>query len=91
MADETETWEDLGLDDRLLKAVAACGFDAPTLVQAKCIPLTLAGKDVLVKARTGYPCAACSRGSTAQGRLASRELPALCRIPPGGIVGGLLA
>jgi superfamily II DNA/RNA helicase len=51
MADET--WDDLGLDDRLNKAVAACGFDAPTLVQAKSIPLTLAGKDVLVKARTG--------------------------------------
>lgn len=89
MADET--WEDLGLDDRLLKAVAACGFDAPTLVQAKCIPLTLAGKDVLVKARTGYPCAACSRGSTARGRLHRQSCPLCAAVRPVVSWGCLLA
>ena len=50
MADE-DTFEALGLDDRLLKAVSVLRFSAPTLVQAKSIPLALEGKDVLVKAR----------------------------------------
>ena len=51
--DETTSFAELGLDDRLLKAVSVLGFRAPTLVQEKSIPLALAGKDVLVKARTG--------------------------------------
>ncbi|XP_065185560.1 probable ATP-dependent RNA helicase DDX56 [Sycon ciliatum] len=46
-------FEDLGLDDRLLKAVGRLGWSALTDVQAKAIPLALEGKDVLVKARTG--------------------------------------
>ena len=37
----------LGLDSRLLQAVAQQDFSAPTLVQSKAIPLVLEGKDVL--------------------------------------------
>ncbi|CAM9606861.1 unnamed protein product [Pylaiella littoralis] len=44
---------DFGLDRRLIKAVAKMGFVYPTLVQNKCIPLALKGKDLLVRARTG--------------------------------------
>ncbi|CAM9708036.1 unnamed protein product, partial [Ectocarpus sp. 8 AP-2014] len=44
---------DFGLDRRLVKAVAKMGFVYPTLVQNKCIPLALRGKDLLVRARTG--------------------------------------
>ncbi|CAM9440448.1 unnamed protein product [Ascophyllum nodosum] len=44
---------DMGLDRRLVKAVAKMGFVYPTLVQSKCIPLALKGKDLLVRARTG--------------------------------------
>ncbi|KAL8928779.1 MAG: hypothetical protein Q9208_001557 [Pyrenodesmia sp. 3 TL-2023] len=36
-----------GLDARLLQAIAKEGFDTPTLVQAKAIPLALEGKDIL--------------------------------------------
>ncbi|XP_065827842.1 probable ATP-dependent RNA helicase DDX56 [Oscarella lobularis] len=43
----------LGLDDRLLKAVSRLGWSKTTPIQAKSIPLALAGKDVLVKAKTG--------------------------------------
>jgi ATP-dependent RNA helicase DDX56/DBP9 len=43
----------LGLDVRLAKAIAKLGFVYPTLVQAKCLPFALEGKDVLVHARTG--------------------------------------
>lgn len=39
---------DFGLDRRLVKAVAKMGFVYPTLVQNKCIPLALRGKDLLV-------------------------------------------
>lgn len=39
---------DFGLDRRLIKAVAKMGFVYPTLVQNKCIPLALKGKDLLV-------------------------------------------
>lgn len=39
---------DFGLDRRLIKAVAKMGFVYPTLVQSKCIPLALKGKDLLV-------------------------------------------
>lgn len=36
-----------GLDARLLQATVKEGFDTPTLVQAKAIPLALEGKDIL--------------------------------------------
>lgn len=39
----------LGLDPRLLQAVAQQNFSTPTLVQSKAIPLFLEGKDVLGK------------------------------------------
>ena len=37
----------LGLDSRLLQAVAQQNFSAPTLVQSRAIPLALEGKDIL--------------------------------------------
>jgi ATP-dependent RNA helicase DDX56/DBP9 len=46
-------FHDLGLDDRLLKAVAKLGWARPTLIQEKAIPLVLEGKDVLLRAGTG--------------------------------------
>lgn len=36
----------LGLDPRLLQAVANEGFSTPTLVQSKAIPLAIEGKDL---------------------------------------------
>jgi ATP-dependent RNA helicase DDX56/DBP9 len=52
-AAEETTFADLGLDARLVQAVAEQGFLKPTLVQRKAIPLALDGKDVLCKAKTG--------------------------------------
>lgn len=45
---QTFMQHDFGLDRRLIKAVAKMGFVYPTLVQNKCIPLALKGKDLLV-------------------------------------------
>lgn len=36
-----------GLDPRLLQATVKEGFNSPTLVQIKAIPLALEGKDIL--------------------------------------------
>ncbi|MEI2741824.1 MAG: DEAD/DEAH box helicase [Candidatus Competibacter sp.] len=43
----------LGLADNLARAVAAQGYTAPTPIQAKTIPLVLAGRDLLASAQTG--------------------------------------
>lgn len=47
------SFAELGLDPRLVQAVAKQTFEKPTLVQRKAIPLALQGQDVLCKAKTG--------------------------------------
>ena len=52
-APAANSFDALGLDLRLLKAVRKLGLARPTAVQARCIPLVLQGKDVLARAPTG--------------------------------------
>ncbi|PHH61622.1 hypothetical protein CDD81_8137 [Ophiocordyceps australis] len=52
-AENEATFADLGLDPRLVQAVASQNYLKPTLVQRKAIPLALNGQDVLCKAKTG--------------------------------------
>lgn len=52
-AQESSSFADLGLDARLLQAIAKQNFKAPTLVQKKAIPLAIKGRDVLARAKTG--------------------------------------
>jgi len=47
------TFESLGLEPELLRAVAARGYTTPTPIQAKAIPAVLADRDVLAGAQTG--------------------------------------
>jgi len=47
------TFEELGLSEKLLKALKDAGYDKPTPIQAKAIPPALEGKDVLGIAQTG--------------------------------------
>lgn len=49
----TPGFSDLGLDSRLLQAIASQKYQTPTLVQSKVVPLALNGQDVLAKAKTG--------------------------------------
>ncbi|MCJ1480723.1 ATP-dependent DNA/RNA helicase [Schaereria dolodes] len=49
----TPAFVSLGLDSRLLQAVAKKGFTTPTPVQSKVIPLALEGKAILARAKTG--------------------------------------
>jgi len=54
--EETEDdvpFHEMGLDDRILKAIAKCGWSQPTAIQEKAIPLILEGRDVLARGRTG--------------------------------------
>ncbi|KAG7322548.1 hypothetical protein KOW79_013894 [Hemibagrus wyckioides] len=53
MDPERIQFHEMGLDDRILKAVADLGWAQPTLIQEKAIPLALDGKDLLARARTG--------------------------------------
>ena len=48
-----KTFETLGLAEPILQAVRACGYTAPTPIQAQAIPALLAGEDVLGAAQTG--------------------------------------
>ncbi|MEE4659550.1 MAG: DEAD/DEAH box helicase [Halieaceae bacterium] len=47
------TFEELGLSDALLRAIATQGYDTPSPIQQKAIPHVLAGRDVMAAAQTG--------------------------------------
>ena len=61
---------DLGLRPELLRAVEELGYEEPTPIQAKAIPVLLAGRDLLGAAQTGT------------GKTASFTLPILERLAP---------
>ena len=47
------TFDDLGLAPAALHAVETLGYETPTPVQEKAIPLVLAGRDIIAAAKTG--------------------------------------
>jgi ATP-dependent RNA helicase DDX27 len=47
------SFEQLHLSRPLLRAIAALGYSQPTPIQADCIPLALAGRDICGSAVTG--------------------------------------
>jgi superfamily II DNA/RNA helicase len=47
------SFENLGLSDRVLKAVNEAGYETPTPIQEKAIPIVLMGRDMLGCAQTG--------------------------------------
>ena len=65
------TFSELGLSEKVLKAVAASGYDTPTPIQEQAIPYALAGRDVLGIAQTGT------------GKTAAFTLPMLSRLEQG--------
>jgi superfamily II DNA/RNA helicase len=62
------TFETLGLNASLLKAIADAGYTAPTPIQAQAIPEVIAGHDLMASAQTGT------------GKTAAFMLPALHRL-----------
>ncbi|MGC1180310.1 MAG: DEAD/DEAH box helicase [Methyloceanibacter sp.] len=65
------SFSQLGLSPKVLSAVTAAGFDAPTPIQARAVPHAVAGRDVLGIAQTGT------------GKTASFVLPMLMRLERG--------
>ena len=65
------TFDTLGLSASLLRAIADQGYETPSPIQAKAIPLILAGKDVMAAAQTGT------------GKTAAFTLPLLHRLNGG--------
>lgn len=47
------SFKDLGLSEPLLRAISEKGYETPSPIQEKCIPVVLEGKDVLASAQTG--------------------------------------
>ncbi len=64
------TFKDLNLPAELLQALEKVGYEKPTPIQAECIPLLLAGHDLLGTAQTGT------------GKTAAFALPMLGNIDP---------
>ena len=60
----------LGLDERVLGALAALGYEEPTPIQRAAIPALIAGRDVLAQAATGT------------GKTAAFAIPLLHRLTP---------
>jgi len=61
-------FQELGLNEFLVKALTEAGYEAPTAVQAQSIPAAIAGRDLLVSSQTG------------SGKTAAFMLPALHRM-----------
>jgi len=47
------SFENLGLRTELLRAVSRKGYEAPTEIQSRAIPVILGGRDILARAQTG--------------------------------------
>ena len=67
-AQTAATFKDLGLDERVQKALAENGFETPFPIQEAAIPLILQGKDIIGQAHTGT------------GKTAAFALPLLTKI-----------
>ena len=68
---DTPSFSELGLPDSLLEAVAGMGFESPSPIQAKTIPLAIEGKDLVGLSQTG------------SGKTAAFALPCLAGVDPG--------
>ncbi|XP_031486808.1 DEAD-box ATP-dependent RNA helicase 16-like isoform X1 [Nymphaea colorata] len=51
--DEIRSFEEMGLDPRLIRALSKKGITQPTPIQSAAIPRILQGKDVVARAKTG--------------------------------------
>jgi ATP-dependent RNA helicase DeaD len=65
-----DSFDTLGLSELVRRAVAEAGFESPTPIQARTIPLLLAGRDLIGQAQTGT------------GKTAAYALPLIERITP---------
>ncbi|UKK02933.2 DEAD-box family helicase [Theileria orientalis] len=67
-------WSDFSICKSLLKSIYELGYEHPTVIQSKVIPLAMEGKDLLVTAETG------------SGKTASFVIPTLQRLVTSGFL-----
>lgn len=67
---ETMRFEELQLDERILRAVADMGFEEASPIQAQAIPVQIEGRDIIGQAQTGT------------GKTAAFGIPLLQRVDP---------
>jgi len=65
-----DSFDQLGLSDSILRAVKDVGYETPSSIQAACIPILVAGNDLIGQAQTGT------------GKTAAFALPLLDKIDP---------
>ncbi|HEX8335396.1 MAG TPA: DEAD/DEAH box helicase, partial [Pyrinomonadaceae bacterium] len=70
--ERADSFEQFGLGEPLLKAIADVGYETPSPIQQKTIPLLLGGRDVVGQAQTGT------------GKTAAFALPILAGLAPAG-------
>lgn len=70
MSDVTRTFADLGLRPAIVETLTSLGYEAPTPIQDRTIPLVLSGRDVIGQAQTGT------------GKTAAFALPILEKVDP---------
>ena len=51
--DSIEKWDDLEMDFNVLKGIYEYGFETPSEIQKKAIPVILSGKDIIAQAQSG--------------------------------------
>ena len=71
-------FENLGLDEKILRSIEKLGFETPTPIQLQAIPALLAGRDLMGQAQTGT------------GKTAAFVLPLLQRMQRGTSVQALI-
>lgn len=52
-AAEVSGFDELGLNENIVRAITALGFETPTPIQARSIPILLSGRDIIGQAQTG--------------------------------------
>ena len=67
---ETLRFEELGLDEKIMRAVTDMGFEEASPIQAKAIPVQLEGRDIVGQAQTGT------------GKTAAFGIPMLQKVDP---------
>ena len=77
----TTSWEDFGLPEVVLEALQKRGYERPTVVQERTLPITCAGRDLIARSKTG------------SGKTVAFCLPMVCRTLDAtqGVVGLVLA
>jgi ATP-dependent RNA helicase DeaD len=53
MSATAQSFQDLALSDRVLRALDDAGYENPTPIQAKTIPPLIEGRDIIGQAQTG--------------------------------------